>query len=163
MDVDKTVCFIGHRKIPADKEFSAKTENVIKELVEQGYCIFLFGDHSEFNSLCYDIISELKNEFQNMRRIHYRTNPPELDDYSRKFYLDGYEDSICPDSVANAGKAAYIQRNRAMICDSKVCVFYYDSSYSPTTKKRYSNDTAPSGTKAAYEFAVKQKKNIITI
>lgn len=153
MDIERTVCFIGHRRIPDDNEFSIRVERVIKGLPNQGYCYFIFGDHSQFNTLCYNIVSGLIKDYPNIERIHYRTNSPELDEYSERLYSDGYEKSVFPKRVINSGKAAYIQRNRAMIYDSKVCVFYYDNNCSYSL----------SGTKAAYEFASNQKKEIIKI
>lgn len=32
-------------------------------LLEQGVAIFLFGDHSEFNTLCYKVVSELREVY----------------------------------------------------------------------------------------------------
>ena len=75
-------------------------------LLEQGVATFLFGDHSEFNTLCYEVVSELREVYPKIRRIHYRTDYPDADAYTMQFLLDGYEDSICPDGVAAAGKAA---------------------------------------------------------
>lgn len=94
-------------------------------LLEQGVATFLFGDHSEFNTLCYEVVSELREVYPKIRRIHYRTDYPDADAYTMQFLLDGYEDSICPDGVAAAGKAAYVERNQAMIQASDFCVFYF--------------------------------------
>lgn len=79
-------------------------------LLEQGVATFLFGDHSEFNTLCYKVVSELREVYPQIRRIHYRTDYPDADAYTMQFLLDGYEDSICPDGVAAAGKSAYVER-----------------------------------------------------
>ena len=40
-------------------------------LLEQGVATFLFGDHSEFNTLCYKVVSELREVYPQIRRIHY--------------------------------------------------------------------------------------------
>lgn len=105
-------------------------------LLEQGVAIFLFGDHSEFNTLCYKVVSELREVYPQIRRIHYRTDYPDADAYTMQFLLDGYEDSICPDGVAAAGKAAYVERNQAMIRASDFCVFYYNNEYLPASRKK---------------------------
>ena len=120
-----TCCFIGHRKIKHKKELASRLRDSICYLLEQGVAIFLFGDHSEFNTLCYKVVSELREVYPQIRRIHYRTDYPDADAYTMQFLLDGYEDSICPDGVAAAGKAAYVERNQAMILASDFCVFYY--------------------------------------
>ena len=85
----------------------------------------------------------------------------------REYFLQGYEESVCPDGVANAGKASYIERNRAMIRISDYCVFYYDENYQPPLRKESKHSVIPyqpkSGTKAAYEYALSQKKKVINL
>ena len=61
-------------------------------LLEQGVATFLFGDHSEFNTLCYKVVSELREVYPQIRRIHYQTDYPDADAYTMQFLLDGYED-----------------------------------------------------------------------
>ena len=102
-----TCCFIGHRRIKHKKELASRLRDNICYLLEQGVATFLFGDHSEFNALCYEVVSELREVYPKIRRIHYRTDYPDADAYTMQYLLDGYEDSICPDGVAAAGKAAY--------------------------------------------------------
>ena len=61
--------------------------------------------------------------------------------------------SVFPKEIENAGKAVYVERNKAMIRDSAYCLFYYEKS-----------DAAQhSGTQTAYRFAEKEKKQIINI
>ena len=116
-----TCCFIGHRRIKYKKELASRLQDNICYLLEQGVATFLFGDHSEFNTLCYKVVSELREVYPQIRRIHYRTDYPDADAYTMQFLLDGYEDSICPDGVAAAGKAAYVERNQAMIQATPFC------------------------------------------
>ena len=92
-----TCCFIGHRRIKHKKELASRLRDNICYLLEQGVATFLFGDHSEFNTLCYEVVSELREVYPKIRRIHYRTDYPDADAYTMQFLLDGYEDSICPD------------------------------------------------------------------
>ena len=58
-----------------------------------------------------------------------------------------------PKKMINAGRAAYVERNCEMIDNSDFCVFYYDGKYTAAKRK--------SGTKIAYDYAVKKKKQII--
>lgn len=95
-----TCCFIGHRRIKHKKELASRLRDNICYLLEQGVATFLFGDHSEFNTLCYEVVSELREVYPKIRRIHYRTDYPDADAYTMQFLLDGYEDSICPDGVS---------------------------------------------------------------
>ena len=58
-----TCCFIGHRKIKHKKELASRLRDNICYLLEQGVATFLFGDHSEFNTLCYKVVSELREVY----------------------------------------------------------------------------------------------------
>ena len=80
---------------------------------------------------------------------------------------DFYEDNIFPAGVAAAGRAAYVERNQAMISESDVCVFYYDPAYSPPRRrasKHSVTDYQPqSGTALAYAYAVKSGKRVVNL
>ena len=67
-------------------------------------------------------------------------------------------------------KAAYVERNYHMIDKADLCIFYYNENYEPPQKpmSRKHNMPVPtykrnSGTKTAYEYAVKRKKEIINL
>ncbi len=159
--MNKSACFIGHRKVNPSPDFQKKLNNIIIKLIEKEKIEnFLFGSKSEFNDICYDIVSDLMKQYPQIKRIHYRTNYPNADEYTKKLLLQGYEESIFPQSVFCAGRASYIKRNQEMINDSDICVFYYN-------KTRFSGDgkhlnTQPhSGTALAYNYAVKNNKKII--
>lgn len=64
-----TCCFIGHRRIKHKKELASRLRDNICYLLEQGVATFLFGDHSEFNTLCYEVVSELREVYPKIRRI----------------------------------------------------------------------------------------------
>ncbi|MBR5900649.1 MAG: hypothetical protein IKZ38_04575 [Clostridia bacterium] len=72
-----------------------------------------------------------------------------------------------PSRVENAGKAKYSLFNQHMILQSDICVFYYDQNYKPpvrkTTKSTITYYQPKSGTKLSYEYAVKNKKEIINL
>ena len=71
-----------------------------------------------------------------------------------RFLTEGYEDSICPDGIASAGKASYVERNHAMVLASDFCVFYYNENYLPdmrkASKKVLTNYQPKSGTQLAF-------------
>lgn len=162
-----TCCFIGHRRIKHKKELASRLRDNICYLLEQGVATFLFGDHSEFNTLCYKVVSELREVYPQIRRIHYRTDYPDADAYTMQFLLDGYEDSICPDGVAAAGKAAYVERNQAMIQASDFCVFYFNNEYLPASrkesKKAITSYQTKSGTGIAFDYAKAHGRTIINL
>ena len=68
-----TCCFLGHRRIIISNEIENKVYNLVKQLiVEDNIYTFLFGSKSEFNDLCYQIISKLKAEYSHIKRIYVR-------------------------------------------------------------------------------------------
>lgn len=162
-----TCCFIGHRKIRKTPELTAEVQNTVKELIDKGVTVFLFGDHSEFDTLCYETVTALKKVYPHICRIHYRTAYREIDESVKQYFVAGYEDSICPKGVAASGKAAYVERNQALIRDSDICLFYYDEHYRPDRRKQYKkalSDYQPkSGTRLAFDYAKSQSKKIINL
>ena len=78
-----------------------------------------------------------------------------------------YKDTLLPQKVEKAGKASYVERNQEMINASDVCVFYYNAEYKPQKRKQtkpvLSTYQPKSGTRLAYLYAVKKKKQIINL
>ncbi len=165
--MEKSCCFIGHREIPDTHELRERLQNILIELIENGTVNFLFGDHSAFDDLCYKSVTSLKEKYPAIRRIHFRRNYENTNDYTMQFLLVGYEDSICPEGVGKAGVAGYLERNQAMISESQVCIFYYDENYLPprrkTSKRNVSDYQPKSGTRLAFEYAQKSNKTIINL
>ena len=165
--MDHSVCFIGHRKIKDTQELRERLQSLLAELIKNGTVNFIFGDHSAFDDLCYELVTGLKEKHPEIKRINFRKDYEDTDDYTMQFLITGYEESICPKGVGSAGRASYAERNQAMIRESEVCIFYYDEKYLPS-RRRYSrrdlSDYQPrSGTGAAYAYAVQKKKQIVNI
>lgn len=162
-----SACFIGHRKINNTHELRKKIKDVLQDLIKNGTVNFLFGDRSEFDSLCYEIVSELKDKHPEIVRIYFRKNYENAGEYTMQYLLCGFEEGICPKGIGNAGKASYIERNKAMIEESDICIFYYDENYIPPKIKKSHNDILDfqpkSGTAIAYAFALQKNKNIINM
>ena len=146
----QTVCFIGHRDVEETAELRARVHEVVGDLIAAGAVDFIFGDHSAFDHLCYAVVSELKEQHPAIRRIHFRRDYEDADAYTMRFLLAGYEESVCPKGVGRAGRASYVERNRAMVAASDVCVFYCDT-------------TRAGGTTLAYAYAEKIGKPIINL
>ena len=165
--MENSVCFIGHRKINVTSELRERLNVILSQLIEGGTVNFIFGDHSDFNGLCYDAVTELKEKYPEIKRINFRKDYENTNDYTMQFLIMGYEESICPKGVGSAGKASYAERNQAMIRESDVCVFYYDENYLPPRRKNSKRDLVDyqpkSGTALAYAYAVKKKKRIVNL
>ena len=152
-----TCCFIGHRKIQETDRLKAVLYSTIKDLiVNNKVCNFLFGSRSEFDSLCLEIVSDLKREYPYINRIYVRAEFPYIENDYKAYLRKSYEDTYYPDHIKNSGKAAYIERNFEMIRRSNYCIFYYNETY---TLKSYKN--RKSGTKISYDYALKSGSNVI--
>ena len=150
-------CFLGHRTILMSDEIYEKTYNHIKYLiVSEKVDTFLFGSKSQFNDLCYQIVSTLTTDYPYIKRVYVRAQFPYISPEYKEYLLQNYEETYYPIKLLNAGKASYVERNVEMIDKSKFCVFYFDSRYIPPSEKK-------SGTKIAYEYALKKQKAIINI
>ena len=163
----KICCFIGHRKVKDTEKLKEKLFNTIETLINRGTDTFLFGSKSEFNDICYNIVTSLKQTHTSVCRIYIRAEYPEINDDYKLYLLEKYEDTYFPERAKNAGKAVYIERNLEMIDRTDICVFYYDEKYIPFQKQnvRYPVTEHPpaSGTKTAYEYAMKTRKEIINL
>ena len=149
-------CFFGHRKIDETPELTERLKNAVETLIiEKSVNTFFFGSKSEFNSLCLKVVTDLKEKYPHIKRIYVRAAFADIDDNYKNYLLESYEETYYPEKIRGAGKASYVERNQEMINKSKYCVVYYDENYTPPRRK--------SGTKTAYDYAVKRKCEIINI
>ena len=166
--MNNSCCFFGHRKIILTGMLRQKLTNIIEKLiVEEKIDTFLFGSKSQFDDLCYEIVSKSKEVYPHIKRVYVRAEFPYINDDYRLFLLNKYEDTYYPDNVLGAGKTAYVKRNREMINNSEFCVVYYDENYSPPVRKTSGgsivNNSPKSGTMLAYNYALKKQKKIINV
>ena len=153
---EKTCCFFGHRKINETEELKSKLVEIIEKLiVDEKVDTFLFGSKSRFNSLCLELVSEIKEKYPHIKRVYVRAEYPYISERYKKYLLESYEDTYYPEHIIGSGRAAYVERNYVMINKSKFCIVYYDEPNAPTTRK--------SGTKIALDYAIKHKKEIIIL
>ena len=151
---DRTCCFIGHRTINETEELKSKLCEIIEKLIaDEKVDTFLFGSKSRFNSLCHDIVTEIKEKYPHIKRVYVRAAYPNIDDSYKSYLLENYEDTYYPERIIGAGRAVYVERNYEMINKSLFCIVYYNEQIAPATRK--------SGTKIALDYALKQGKRII--
>ena len=148
---ERTCCFIGHRKIENTLELRTKLSETIERLIkDKNVDTFLFGSKSEFNSLCRELVTKIKEKYPHIKRVYVRAEYPDIDDDYRAYLLQYYEDTYYPDKIKSAGRAVYVERNFEMIKKSRFCIVYCDEDYNLTSRK--------SGTRIALDYALKQKK-----
>ncbi len=166
--IEKICCFFGHRKTPDTEELRTKIcETVERLIVDENIDTFLFGSRSQFDSLCHELVTKCKEKYPHIKRVFVRAEYPFIDENYRAFLFEDYEDTYYPEHMVNAGKASYVERNCEMIDKSSVCVIYYSPDYSPPRRRASRSaltDYQPkSGTKIAYDYAVKKKRKIINL
>ncbi len=147
-------CFFGHRKIEITNTLIKKLYNTLeKHIVEKQVNTFLFGSKSQFDVLCYQIVSELKEKYNFIKRVYVRAEFPHINDDYASYLLEYYEDSYFPNNIIKAGRAIYIERNYEMINKSKFCLIYFNDNYV----------LSKSGTKLAYNYAIRKQRVIINM
>ena len=166
IDKEKSCCFFGHRKIDETEVLKNNLYVIIENLiVNEKLDTFLFGSKSQFDDLCHKIVTELKEKYPHIKRIYVRSAFQHIPDWYEDSLLQHYEDTYFPEHMENAGRASYVERNQEMINKSDFCIVYYDENYAPPKRKNSRRDLTDyqprSGTKIAYNYAVKKKKIII--
>lgn len=150
------VCFIGHRTIEKDEKLIFLLRKTIVTLIKKGASTFLFGSMSEFDNLSWQMVTELKKEYPYIKRVYVRSSYQYIDKSYEEYLLKFYEETYFPPKLKNAGKCRYVERNYEMIDYCSYCVFYYNKNYIPQSKRN-------SGTKIAYNYAIKKNKEIINL
>ncbi len=149
-------CFFGHRTINETEELKSKLIQIIEKLiVEKKVDTFLFGSKSQFNSLCLELVTKIKEKYPHIKRVYVRAEYPYISERYKNYLFESYEDTYYPEKIQNSGRVAYVERNYEMIDNSHYCIVYYDEFNTPTTRK--------SGTKIALDYAVKQGKEIVRV
>ncbi|MGI6270030.1 MAG: hypothetical protein ACOYKJ_05810 [Candidatus Howiella sp.] len=165
---EKTCCFFGHRTINETEELKSKLIEIIEKLIEDKKVdAFLFGSRSRFNSLCHELVTELKEKYPHIKRIYVRAEYPFIDESYREYILKDYEDTYYPQRMIGAGKASYVERNYEMIDKSEFVVVYCDENYAPPRRRNCRRDIteyqSKSGTKIALDYAINKCKNTISV
>ena len=182
MEIQKVCCFFGHRNVEESEKLKRKVKEVIEELiVQKNVTRFLFGSRSNFDLLCHLIVTELKEKYQNIKRIAYtcRSESCILENEREKWeriYFDvhktevrllGVEEEVEHKTKYTSSRASYVERNQAMIDDSDYCIFYYDENYRPELRKQSKRDIGyyqpKSGTALAFAYAKRKKKVLINV
>lgn len=155
-----TIGLIGHREIEEKEAVKEALTAVIEKLITKDEPLeFLFGSVSDFDDICYETVTELKNKYYyiktNIWRTYVRAEFENIPNWYQKYLEELYEESFFPYEVHNAGKAAYVKRNRVIVDMSDLLLVYYNKDYAPKNRN--------SGTAIALKYAHSKKKRIINI
>ena len=165
---ERTCCFFGHRKIDVTDKLINRLRETVEDLItEKNVDTFLFGSKSQFDKLCLEVVTELKNKHPHIKRVYVRAEFPYIDERYTAYLLQSYECTYYPERMINAGKAAYVERNYEMIDNSSYCVVYYDENYMPLRRRNSKRDVSDyqpiSGTKRAYDYAIKKNTAVVNL
>ncbi len=166
--MSKSCCFFGHRKIEYTKELEKSIYDTAEGLIQnENVNTFFFGSKSEFNTLCLNVVTKLKDIYPQIKRTYIRAEYPYITDSYRAYLLKSYDDTYFPEKAINAGKASYAERNQEMIDKSDFCIVYFKEDYLPPMRKNSKHDLTAyqpkSGTKIAHDYAKRKGKIIINI
>ena len=136
MKIERTCCIFGHRVIRESEELKARLRDTIeKMIVSEKVEPFLFGSKSQFNDLCLDLVSKIKEKYPHVKRIYVRAEYPHIGTEYEKYLLERYDDTYFPSKICNAGRSVYVERNFEMIDHSRFCIVYYDEQNAPLRRK----------------------------
>lgn len=160
-------CFVGHRKMKLTQDILSKVKKILESLIsEKSVNVFYFGSKSEFDDLCYKVVTDLKEKYPHIKRVYVRAAYKDISDSYKNYLMESFEDTYYPEPIENSGRAVYVEINYEMINKSDYCVVYYDENYEPPkrcNKRNLPYSQPKSGTKLAYDYALKRKKEILNV
>lgn len=116
-EVEKTCSCFGHLEVEITDDLIARTKIEIDKAIEDGVRIFLFGGRSDFDDLCYDIVTEKRKAEPELNIKRVFCFP--LDKHLRKppwwFVHKDYEALECPTKDFDYWYTSIFYRNTAMI------------------------------------------------
>ena len=144
-------CF-GHSDVDITDDLIARTRIEIDRAIDDGVRIFLFGGRSDFDDLCYRLVTEKRsaNPQLNLKRVFCFPLDKQLRKPPRWFIRREYESYDCPMKHFDYWYSAIYYRNLAMIDQSDLILFWVE--------KREN-----SGAYKTYEYAAKKRKRIVNL
>ncbi len=142
-------CFFGHRDTVITEPLKKRVYESIEEDITKGFDTFYFGGFGSFDELCYQVVTELKTTYTDIKRVYILTDRRHLQESKRPKYLkDGdYEDFVYICLPYDYWYTRLYYRNRAIIDQCDKSCFYVD----------HEND---SGAYNALQYAIKKKKQV---
>ncbi len=150
MENIKVCSFFGHRNVEKTDELYITITAEILRAIAFGCRIFYFGGYGDFDELCYDAVTKIKEEKPELKieRIYCVSQERYLTKNVRYFNRDNYDEVIyLVPSFEGWYKSIYF-RNCAMIDNSDYVIFFAEQ-------------REDSGAYKAYKYAKKKKNTYI--
>lgn len=127
-----TVSFFGHRIVENFRDAEIRTERLINRLLcEKSYVEFLVGREGEYDQIVASAVKRAKHMIRDDNSALVWVMPYKTAEYERNAdYYDDYYDriEICDAAMLVHYKAAYQIRNRSMVDQSDLVVFWVEHS-----------------------------------
>ena len=149
---EKICSFFGHREIEETEELRATVKAEILNSVDFGCRIFYFGGYGRFDSLCYELLTELKSEHPelDLKTTYCVSQEKYLRKNVRYFRREDYDEVIYLLPTFDGWYKSIYYRNCAMIDASDYIIFLAENRES-------------SGAYKAYKYAKTKKKKIVNL
>lgn len=128
MENEKICSCFGHTDVDCNCFLRASTAREIDKLIENGVRTFLFGGRSDFDDLCYDIVSEKRAAAPELgiKRVFCFPLYRDLRKPPVWFRDREYEAKECPEKAFDYWYKSIYYRNCAMIDKSDFVLFYVE-------------------------------------
>ena len=117
------IAFFGPRKIGKTEGLSEKVAGAIQNLIAEGGAnIFLFGERDEFVDLCYEAVTQFKENYPQLRRICVRGRDELLVRSRMEEYTARYDEMCYPEAFNGKQIVPVAARREAIVamCDAIV-------------------------------------------
>ena len=150
--VEKTCSCFGHSDVEITDELIVRARIEIDRAVADNVRTFLFGGRSNFDDLCYDLVTEKRNDCPqlNIKRVFCFALDKQLRKPPHWFIRKEYEALECPTKDFDYWYTSIYYRNIAMIDQSDLVLFWVE--------KREN-----SGAYKTYKYSVKNHKHIVNL
>ena len=143
--------FFGHKEFKITTELRKKLKEKLSYLIKmKSVSLFYFGGFGNFDDLCWQIVTELKETFPFIKRIFCLSDPRHQRVTKRPKWLkdEDFEDFIYLDLKFDYWYSRIYFRNCEMIDRSDYVIFYV-------------TNTQNGGAFKAMQYALKKKKEIV--
>ena len=150
--LNKVCSFFGHSDIEINNSLIIKLTLEIEKLILNNFNIFYFGGFGDFDELCYQIVSSLKEKYTHIKRVHCLSNPQHIRPNKRPRWLNDRkcDEYIYLDLEFDYYYSRIYYRNCEMIKKSDIIIFYVENREN-------------SGAYKALQYAKKKKKPFVNI
>ena len=134
MEVTMTITFCGHSNFSFDNTVKEKLrELLLQEIRKNPACKFYLGGYGDFDSLCLNILKEIKADFPNIELLFIT---PYLDDnYSKLETAKLYYDGIIYPPLENVPlRFCILKRNEWMVNEADLVIAFVKYSWGGAAK-----------------------------